>query len=127
MDKGLAERFLDCKEPIKDALRGAREPLTYKRLLEVTLRTMFSDPDYGEPDYEKVTEVCYCGYEGHIVMVVGSGPSSQDSYGHWVTVVNYGSCSGCDALEAAYGPEPGQTDDLWTICLHMIQGMKRID
>jgi hypothetical protein len=56
------------------------------------------------------------------------GDWSGDAVGHvtsadgskvWHAVHGYGSCSGCDAFEAAIGPE-----DFWTIGLHMVQSMK---
>ena len=43
---------------------------------------------------------------------------SHDGTKTWHTVHGYGSCSGCDAFEAAVTPS-----EFWTIGLHMVQAM----
>jgi len=44
---------------------------------------------------------------------------------HWYTSNYYGSCEGCDALMAA--TKSKTVDDLFTLCLHLMQKLKRMD
>ena len=50
---------------------------------------------------------------------------------YWYVKISYGSCSGCDTLEAirAYSddpPTPEQIDDYLTLALHIVQGLKKM-
>lgn len=67
-------------------------------------------PDPDTRTFEMVGE-----WEGDAIGHV----STTDGNKTWYTVHGYGSCSGCDAFEAADTPE-----EWWTIGLHMVQGMR---
>lgn len=109
----------------------------YEILLKKTLEFLFpndstyDDNNYGMPDHERITQVNYGDYQGTLVFVIGGHgyqPSVED---HWYTSVSYGSCSGCDTLQGISCYESGlpteeQVQDYWTLCLHMIQKMKRL-
>lgn len=106
---------------------------SYKSLLENTVKILFGE-NYdcsGMPDFERITEIDNGNYQGTLVFVIGGKgyqPSVED---HWYTSVYYGSCSGCDTLQgiSEYSdelPSEDQIQQYWTLCLHMIQKMKRM-
>jgi len=82
------------------------------------------------PDPNRITEIDYGDYQGTLVYVIGQkGPQPGT---HWTTSVSYGSCSGCDTLEAirseANGPQPteDQMKEYRTLALHLLQKMKEV-
>jgi hypothetical protein len=106
---------------------------SYYMLLQNIIRILFAENDdaYGLPDHNRITTIDNGDYQGTLVFVIGGKgyqPSVED---HWYTSVYYGSCSGCDTLQSisVYDdglPNGNQVQQYWTLCLHMIQKMKRM-
>lgn len=104
----------------------------YEILLKKTLEFMFPyDNMNGMPDPERITLVDFGEYQGTYILVIGGYGYQPPIENHWYTSVSYGSCSGCDTLQgiSCYDsglPTEEQVQDYWTLCLHMIQRMKRM-
>lgn len=133
----MNQTFIKRWERRKDEVRAAFEeklPEEYKDIVTAVVRALRDEDDDGdEYDYgtdlntERITEVRYGDYDGTLTYVIGSG-----TYGGgrvWCVTIDYGSCSGCDALEriSCYYDNEGKAkavNDLMTLALHIVQGLK---
>lgn len=88
---------------------------------------------WGEYDLdpERITAIDHGHYQGTLVFVIGCQGYQPNTY--YCTVVNYGSCSGCDTLEQIkmdgdWGATPSiqQANDYLTLMLHLVQQLKVI-
>jgi hypothetical protein len=91
---------------------------SYASLLDMAIRACRSDNNGAAPDPDRIHTIDDGHYQGTLVFVVASGGYQPSRY--WTTRVEYGSCSGCDALEAAHCGSD-RAGDYWTIALHMMQ------
>lgn len=92
----------------------------YKDLLKKAVELINPDEKDGLPDKDRMYEINDGEYEGTIVFVMAETGDQPSKY--WYTMVYYGSCSGCDALEAAEN-----ANDYYILTLHMIQKMKKME
>lgn len=138
IDIVLAQRF----DAIRDELASKLKHFdgSYKHLLEITLKLMFKKKDYhgavASPNTAIIHVIDDGHYQGTLLFVVPEDCYQPSRY--YVTKVSYGSCSGCDTMQAIlghgrYNDKTGQyeytlNDDqckrLATLALHLIQGMK---
>ena len=106
---------------------------SYKKILEAMLELVlrFEDDDKFNDgfDYEAITEIDNGDYQGTFIFVfhVESYQPEVDRY--YFTSVEYGSCSGCDTLQAVCDYEDGlpteeQVQSYMTLALHMLQKIK---
>jgi hypothetical protein len=109
------------------------DEFSYEVLLKNTIRILFEEADdfYRVPDYNRITEIDHGHYQGTLVFIIGSTGYQPGVEDYWYTSVYYGSCSGCDTLQgiSKYSgnlPDDDQIEQYWTLCLHMIQRMKRL-
>jgi hypothetical protein len=132
MDKDILKAWDDNQKLVREWISTIDiEDISYKGLLENTLRILYKDHSSDFPDYNRITEVDNGDYQGTLVFVIGGQEYQPSIEDHWYTSVSYGSCSGCDTLEAIRvcgdgHPQPEQVEDYWTLCLHMMQKMKRM-
>lgn len=81
--------------------------------------------DGEAPDPERIHQIDDGDYQGTLVFVIGAQGYQPSTY--WATSVGYGSCSGCDALEDAWGyGDQHDYEGLYSLTLHMLQGAERI-
>lgn len=103
-------------------------PESYAGLLSGVIDALFpkGDAEYSEhPDPKKVATVDFGDYQGTIVLVVGQRGYQRDR--HWVVSVDYGSCSGCDALKRALDLRgDARVAGLMRIALTMVQGVQLV-
>jgi hypothetical protein len=109
---------------------------SYESLLKNTLRILFENEGgaipQGLPNHDLITEIDHGDYQGTLVFVIGGSGYQPGVEDHWYTSVYYGSCSGCDTLQGISDypseklPSEDQVQEYWTLCLHMIQKMKRM-
>jgi len=112
----LAKQIPDKKADIIADIRSLPSYPSYHSLAMILARHLGLDPN-------RVTEVNYGEWQGVLVYVLA--PEGYQPIRHYVTKVFYGSCSGCDSLEAAAeGPNP--EEDLYILILHMAQDLKEI-
>lgn len=93
---------------------------SYKQILQEVVRYL------EDLDPERVHEIDDGEYQGTLIYVIGEVGYQPSSY---VTArVYYGSCSGCDTLQAIHNysdelPTPEQVKDYMTLALHMVESM----
>ena len=138
----FAARFQEIRQDLWNNLAEKRtDPhyWSYESILKLTIETMFTGDynSWGSPDPNRITKIDEGDYQGTLVFVIGQTGYQPATY--WATKVSYGSCSGCDTLQAIEEDtqdvagsdwEQELTDqainDLCTLALHMIQNMKEI-
>lgn len=129
MIQEFVDRFFEKKSEL--ALQFAAEkPSDYKSLVTAVVKIVAGD-SYGAMNHEDIHEVCIGDYQGTLVFVIparGYQPSDV-----WYVTVSYGSCSGCDTLEAIHDsgkrdlpPNEEQVKDYMTLALHIVQNLRKM-
>lgn len=128
----MNKKFVEAFEAGKGALReqfAAKHPANYAELVGAVIRVLTQNlEDYARrPDPERIVEIDHGDYQGVLLYVIGETEYQPSLY--WYVFVDYGSCSGCDTLEAIreYGDDPPtkeQVDDYMTLALHVVQRLK---
>lgn len=129
MIKEFVDIFMNNKPELRDKLKDFNS-CDYDDLIKIVfgLLTKHSDA-YEKPDLSRLTVINHGDYQGTLVYVIGSDGYQPSTY--WAVSVYYGSCSGCDTLQAVLGYDDnplteGQINELETLCLHIVQGIKKI-
>lgn len=140
----MIDKFITIYMENKPKLEAkfSTHPDDYKRvvirLVEFLAEVMSESGVYEDsvPDKERVTVIDEGDYQGLQVFVIGCGGYQPSTY--WVTSEYYGSCSGCDTLEATLesnwtegmgrseGVSEAQLKDYMTLCLHLLQSMVKV-
>lgn len=121
-------------EKNKDAIYAAfkeKHPDNYQDVVKTVIQHITMEDDYDDfsPDPNRIHEIDDGEYQGTLVYVIGAKGYQPSDY--WYVKVGYGSCSGCDTLQAIknYDDEP-PTDDqakqYHTLALHIVQGLKKM-
>jgi hypothetical protein len=102
-----------------------QEPNSYADIVKAVI-TMLQEDEYDSPDPMRIHQIDDGDYQGTLVFVIASGGYQPSTY--WYVKVNYGSCSGCDTLEAIRDDfdEKKKMADLMTLALHIVQGLKEM-
>lgn len=69
-----------------------------------------------------ITQIDNGDYQGTLLFLVARDTYQPDEDEYLMTYVGYGSCSGCDALEAAKACD-SMADDIFRICKDMVTNM----
>jgi hypothetical protein len=112
------------------AVFTAKHPDNYLEVVKAVITMLAKDKDYKVPDPERITEIDNDDYQGTLVYVIaekGYQPSR-----HWYVRVGYGSCSGCDTLQAisnysSDAPDDSQVTQYMQLALHVIQGLREMN
>ena len=103
-------------------------PCTYLAIVEAVVGILGSGERYSRPDPTNIQEFGAGDYQGTATYLIGS-----TSFGAgWVVAVNYGSCSGCDTLEALRDyhrgpPTTKKVDGYLQLALHIVQAIREIE
>ena len=139
MIKDFVPQFDANREEIKRKIREAKEPSYHDlfRFVVEAISECVPDGCWREGlDPERITRIDDGDYQGTLVFIVGEQGYQPDRY--YGTTVSYGSCSGCDTIQAIGGPEydwkedsygelsEEQIEDYFTLALHMFQRMTEI-
>lgn len=101
----------------------------YEDLVKLTFDTIYNSFDFGygkKLDTEHITEIDNGDYQGTLLFLIPfyTYQPSEDEY--LMTYIGYGSCSGCDALQAAQSwhydekLNEEQVQDFMSICKDLI-------
>jgi hypothetical protein len=127
MIQAFVDRFIDAQ----DGLFVDSHPGSYGALVQTVVETI-SDGDYGSPDPNRIHEIDDGDYQGTLVFVIADNGYQPNTY--WIAKVGYGSCSGCDTLQAIRDsgswtdekPSESQASDYQTLALHIVQYLKEV-
>ena len=125
----MIQEFVDRFESNKATLAARfaeQHPQSYAELVNAVVSVVAGD-DYGHMDVSRIHEINDGDYQGTLVYVIAGSGYQPSNY--WYVMVSYGSCSGCDTLQAIAGytddkPTQRQVDDYMTLALHIVQGLK---
>lgn len=128
MIQKFVDRFMAAEKDLLARFHVAH-PNSYKEVMRAVVETIRDPEEYDTPDPERIHEIDDGDYQGTLVYVIGAGGYQPSTY--WYVKVGYGSCSGCDTLEAIGGysnepPTAEQAKEYWTLALHVVQGLKQM-
>ena len=92
--------------------------------------SLITNPDeFNDIDPNRIHEINDGDYQGTLVYVIGA--NGYQPYDYWYVRVGYGSCSGCDTLQAINGysdelPTEGEVADYMMLSLHIVQSLKKM-
>jgi len=126
----MIKTFVEKFDANRDTLRAqfkAERPASYAAIVKAVVEVLKSDDGYDAPDPARIVEIDHGDYQGTLLFIVGAGGYQPSDY--WFVKVGYGSCSGCDTLQAidGYSDEPptdDQANEYLTLALHIVQGLK---
>jgi len=102
----------------------------YQTLIHTVIKAISEDEkDHATPDPERIHCVDDGDYQGTLVFVIAEKGYQPSDF--WYVKVSYGSCSGCDTLQAINEymdgpPDEKQIADYMTLALHVVQGLKKM-
>lgn len=108
----------------------AQHPEDYKAVVRAVVEMLAAaSEEYDRPDPERIHEIDDGHYQGTLVYVIGAQGYQPSRY--WYVRVSYGSCSGCDTLQAISGyssdpPNDSQVSEYMTLALHVVQGLREM-
>jgi hypothetical protein len=128
MIKEFVDLYMKNKETLELTFKN-KHPENYKEVVCNVIGILKTD-DYDCISNKRVHEIDDGDYQGTLVYIIGADGYQPDDY--WYVKVGYGSCSGCDTIEAIreYSedlPTEGQVKDYMTLCLHIVQGLKKLN
>lgn len=129
----MIPQFITRFEAKKAELRSvfeAAHPGDYIDIVRAVISILADDhADWESPDPKRIHAIDDGDYQGTLVFVIASQDYQPDNY--WYVRIAYGSCSGCDTLQAiseysGETPTEGQVDQYMTLATHILQGLKRM-
>jgi len=127
MIKEFVERWEKNKPTIKEYFRK-QHPEEYKDIVKLVIENITDNDRYtNTPDPERIHEIDDGDYQGTLLYVIAEKGYQPNKY--YSVYVSYGSCSGCDTLEALRSwdnkpPTDDQIDGYMQLALHIVQGLK---
>lgn len=132
MIKEFVEAWDKRKGEVEAQFKEAH-PTDYLEVVTKVIEILSNSSDYDFPDTKRITMIDHGDYQGTLLFVIGADGCQPSKY--WYVFVGYGSCSGCDTLQAikyddpSYGegkPTDGQVAQYMTLALHIVQGLHEI-
>lgn len=79
---------------------------SYTELVRMVVEALAEGSEYGGMDASKIHQIDDGDYQGTLLFVIPENTYQPSTY--WAVKVYYGSCSGCDTLQAihSYNDEP---------------------
>lgn len=113
------------EELLKDPLLNECE---YKHIVEKVVEIILNTNEEYLWNTEGITEIDDGDYQGTLLFLIPRKTYQPLEYEYLMTYVGYGSCSGCDALQAIqdYGESPiseDQLKDFMALCKDIITNM----
>lgn len=128
MIQEFVNRFMAGKAQLESLFKQSH-PEDYKQIVQRVVSVIADPTGYDQPSQERVHQIDDGDYQGTLVFVIGASGYQPSDY--WYVKVGYGSCSGCDTLEAIRDysdlpPSDSQVQDYMTLALHVVQGIKKM-
>jgi hypothetical protein len=126
----MIQKFVDqfkARESELRAIFAKEHPGDYEAIVKAVVSVVGDQDDYHRPDPERIHCIDDGDYQGTLVFVIGATGYQPSDY--WFVKVSYGSCSGCDTLQAisdysSESPNEEQIKDYLSLALHIVQGLK---
>lgn len=130
METKFIERFDNKRNEIKETLAflldTCKYGIDYSDIVRVVIDAIHEDN--GDPNPNVIHEIDDGDYQGTLLFVIPA--DEYQPYDYWYVRVGYGSCSACDTLKSIIDDSDSkeqQINDLFTLALHIFQGLKKLD
>lgn len=133
----MIERFVKYWEDSKGDIRAhfaANWPDDYEAIVKTVIEHMRPAGEDGPyfredcPDPDRIHEIDDGEYQGTLIYVIGATGYQPSTY--WAVSIGYGSCSGCDTLQAITNYSDTHSDEdlneLMQLALNVVQGLRQI-
>lgn len=128
MDQRIVDAFIDRKPDLRSQF-AAERPGSYEAIVRAVVEAVNSKREWDKLDLSRMQVIDHGHYQGTQLFVIPEEGYQPSTY--WTVFVHYGSCSGCDSLEAARGWEDEITseevDKYMLLALHIAQGLKKLE
>ena len=138
MIQSIIEKWESNKNELEDRFRlyNRDSGLSYAKIVELIFETIINtnDNDWDNYDISKMTVIDDGDYQGTQIFIIPKNTCQPSIEDYLVTNTYYGSCSGCDTLEAILSDydweneskyfRDSQVTDLMTLSLHLVQKLK---
>lgn len=118
----------DLWKMINDGMASASK-LDYKWLIKAIIKHILNKDDEATFSFEdkEIAEIDNGCYQGTLLFLFHTTSYQPSANEYLITKVEYGSCSGCDALQSAvsFTEFNRVIDSLMSICLHICQNIKK--
>lgn len=133
MIQELVDRFIAAEAKTKKKI-AAKRPSDYTDIVRSVVEIVTNpEDDWADDslDPDRIHRIDDGDYQGTLVFVIGAKGYQPDEY--WYVKVSYGSCSGCDTLQAieeSWEHDAALTEreiqGYYTLMLHTVQGLKKM-
>ena len=131
MLKIVVEKWWKNKNKLEAAYRFKTgwNSCSYLDIVKETINSILNDNDgYTKWDIEHITEIENGDYQGTLLYLIPENTYQPSSDEYLMTYVYYGSCSGCDTLQAiqewSEGPlKEDQIKEFMMLSLHLLENM----
>lgn len=128
MIQKFVDRFMQKKPELVEFF-SAKHPEDYQEIVKKVVEVLADEGSFSGPDPERITVIDHGHYQGTLLFVIAEKGYQPDDY--WYVMVSYGSCSGCDTLQAIRGyndqPDEQQVNNYMTLALHIVQRLKKME
>lgn len=129
MIKEFVEKWDKYKKDLEDYFRNTEqeEYVTYEEIVKALFEKVINkDIDYKKYDTENMLVIDDGDYQGTQIFILHKGCYHPEVEKYVYTSTYYGSCSGCDTLQAISSydrglPDEEQVKDYMTLALHLLQ------
>lgn len=126
MIQEFVSKFMAGKQELAEKYYD-NPPGSYEQVVRDVVALVGGDDEYGLPDPKRIHVIDDGDYQGTYLFIIGAGGYQPSTY--WSVFVHYGSCSGCDSLQAALYDDDDKdeiTRQVMLLALHIVQEMKEI-
>ena len=125
MLKILVKKWDENNHLLREALSTTEglNDCEYKDLVKLTFDIIFNtnETEYDHLNVDCITEIGYGNYQGTLLYLIPFRKYYPAEYEYLMTYVDYGSCSGCDTLQAIQSWGDGllsesQVNNFMTLC-----------
>ncbi len=129
MIKEFVDLFM-AKTPELEQCFREKHPEDYKAIVTAVVAALHTE-EFDSIDPNRIHEIDDGDYQGTLLYVIAGSNYQPNNY--WFVRVGYGSCSGCDAMQAINDswddtpPTNEQVADYMVLALHVVQGLREMD
>ncbi len=136
MVKEFIDKWNKYKGDLENYFRNTKqeEYEDYETIVKKVVELIINrDYEYKIYDLKKITVIDDGDYQGTVIYIFHRKTYQPDVTDYIYTSVGYGSCSGCDTLQAIQMyhteklPNKEQVKDYMTLCLHLIQNFRKME
>lgn len=132
MHKFFIDAWEQNKGKLKDYFKTHKQEEygSYESILQRTIQFCFDNYKDINFNYERTKTIDFGDYQGTLLLFFTKDDYQPDEDETYITSVSYGSCSGCDTLQAICSwddeqlPNEQQLNDYMTLALHLVQHIK---